>query len=35
METALKRALMFAYCHGLVSAAVVGWLFQRFDLQGK
>lgn len=35
METALKRALMFAYCHGWLGAATVTWLFRHFDLRGK
>lgn len=32
MKSALKRLIMCAYCHGLISQATVLRLFSRFDL---
>ncbi len=33
MRTAIKRAVMHAYCWGLVSAAVVAFVFRVFRLK--
>jgi hypothetical protein len=34
MRTLLKRALMWAYCHELLSMTAVQWVFDRIDLKG-
>jgi hypothetical protein len=34
MRTAIKRAVMWAYCHDLITARTVEKLFYRFDLKG-
>lgn len=35
MKTLLKRTVIFAYGHGLISSRTVEKLFYRFDLKGR
>ena len=34
MRRALKRLVIFTYCHGVLSATAVALVFRHFDLQG-
>lgn len=34
MRTALKRSLVWGYCHGLLGARLVAGMFKKFQLGG-
>ena len=35
MRSAIKRVVMWLYCHGIVPARVVTWLINRLHLRGE